>query len=256
MARSCLVATDVIRTDDPDVGFRDADAAILLGAFPRRPGMVRADLLQKNVGIFKVQGQAIDKVAKKTIRVLVVGNPANTNALVLKSYAPTIPAENFAALTRLDQNRAKAQIAARLGINTTQIKNVAIWGNHSKTQYPDVRFGVIVNPDGSRSSVADAVKDQAWLRGEFVTTVQQRGAAVMSARKLSSAMSAAKAICDHVHDWFHGTPAVSVCMGVLLLVVARLSQARGLACRASLCPWLCGRTGRTASNRVCFTPSR
>merc|ERR1712098_774220 len=179
---------DVVATDDPNVGFKDIDAAFLVGAMPRKEGMERKDLLAANVKIFKVQGEAMDKHAKKSVKVLVVGNPANTNALICSQYAPSIPKENFSAMTRLDQNRAQAQIAARLGVGITEVQNCIIWGNHSATQYPDVRHATVQG-----KKVTEAVNDQAWLQGDFITTVLKRGAAVIAARKLSSAMSAAKA---------------------------------------------------------------
>ncbi|XP_011199874.1 malate dehydrogenase, cytoplasmic [Bactrocera neohumeralis] len=205
----------VIPTADPAVAFKDVAAAFLVGAMPRKEGMERKDLLSANVKIFKAQGQAIDQHARKDIKVLVVGNPANTNALVCSHYAPSIPRENFTAMTRLDQNRATAQIAAKLGVPISAVKNVVIWGNHSSTQFPDPSNG-IVEINGSTKRVWDAVNDAAFLQGNFVETVQKRGAAVIAARKMSSAMSAAKAACDHMHDWWHGTTSGQfVSMGVL-----------------------------------------
>jgi malate dehydrogenase len=195
----------IVATTEAEVAFKDVDVAILVGAFPRKEGMERSDLLNKNAGIFKVQGEAIDKVAKKSVKVLVVGNPANTNALLCQHYAPSIPKENFSALTRLDHNRAKAQIAKKLNIPVRDVHNVVIWGNHSSTQYPDADHGhVLVN--GEKKSVRDAVKDDKYLESDFITTVQKRGAAIIAARKLSSAMSAANAIVDHVRDWVLGSP--------------------------------------------------
>nr|XP_036217816.1 malate dehydrogenase, cytoplasmic isoform X1 [Bactrocera oleae]XP_036217817.1 malate dehydrogenase, cytoplasmic isoform X1 [Bactrocera oleae] len=205
----------VIPTADPAVAFKDVSAAFLVGAMPRKEGMERKDLLSANVKIFKAQGQAIDQHARKDIKVLVVGNPANTNALVCSHYAPTIPRENFTAMTRLDQNRATAQIAAKLGVPISAVRNVVIWGNHSSTQFPDPSNG-IVEINGSTKRVWDAVNDAAFLQGNFVETVQKRGAAVIAARKMSSAMSAAKAACDHMHDWWHGTTSGQfVSMGVI-----------------------------------------
>ncbi|XP_002731568.1 malate dehydrogenase, cytoplasmic-like [Saccoglossus kowalevskii] len=207
--------SNVIPTDDPEVAFANVDAAILVGAMPRREGMERKDLLKANVKIFMVQGKALDKVAKKNVKVLVVGNPANTNALITKKFAPSIPKENFTAMTRLDQNRAQAQIAARCAVPCNSVRNVIIWGNHSSTQFPDVRHAV-VSKDGKDLPVYDAVKDDAWLKGDFITTVQKRGAAVIAARKLSSAMSAAKGIVDHMKDWWAGTKEGEyVSMGVI-----------------------------------------
>ncbi|XP_056147780.1 malate dehydrogenase, cytoplasmic-like [Lampris incognitus] len=195
---------EVIPTDKEEVAFKDLDAAILVGSMPRREGMERKDLLKANVAIFKCQGAALDKYAKKNVKVLVVGNPANTNCLIAAMSAPSIPKENFSCLTRLDHNRARAQVAMRCGVPATHVKNVIIWGNHSSTQYPDVHH-CKVNKGGSDLACFDAVKDDEWLKGEFISTVQLRGAAVIKARKLSSAMSAAKAICDHMRDIWSGT---------------------------------------------------
>uniref|UniRef100_A0A0K8TST5 Malate dehydrogenase n=1 Tax=Tabanus bromius TaxID=304241 RepID=A0A0K8TST5_TABBR len=205
----------VVPTADPEVAFKDVSAAFLVGAMPRKEGMERKDLLAANVKIFKVQGQALNKYAKKDVKVLVVGNPANTNALVCSHYAPSIPKENFTAMTRLDQNRAKAQIASKLGIAVDNVKNVIIWGNHSSTQFPDV-CNATATVDGVKKSVNEAIGNAAYLQNEFVVTVQKRGAAVIAARKMSSAMSAAKAACDHMHDWWNGTnPGDFVSMGVI-----------------------------------------
>jgi len=198
---------DTVATDDPNVAFKDIDAAFLVGAMPRKEGMERKDLLAANVKIFKVQGEALDKFAKKSVKVLVVGNPANTNALICSHYAPSIPKENFSAMTRLDQNRAAAQLSNKLGQPISAIKKVTIWGNHSSTQFPDA---------AQATCNGEPVKlEQAWLETEFVPTVQKRGAAVIAARKLSSAMSAAKAASDHMKSWFSSTPADDwVSMGV------------------------------------------
>lgn len=205
----------VVPTTDPAVAFNDVSAAFLVGAMPRREGMERKDLLSANVKIFKAQGVAMNQYAKKDVKVLVVGNPANTNALICSHYAPTIPKENFTAMTRLDQNRAKAQIAAKVGVQITDVKNVIIWGNHSSTQFPDVLNGT-VKVNGTEKTIFDAVNDKAYLQNTFVETVQKRGAAVISARKMSSAMSAAKAACDHMHDWWNGTQSGNyVSMGVI-----------------------------------------
>lgn len=206
---------EVVPTTDPAVGFKDVSAAFLVGAMPRKEGMERKDLLSANVKIFKAQGQALDKFARKDVKVLVVGNPANTNAVVCSFYAPSIPRENFSAMTRLDQNRATAQVAAKAKVPVSQVKNVIIWGNHSSTQFPDASHAV-VNVNGTEKSAAAAVGDAEFLKGAFVETVQKRGAAVIAARKMSSAMSAAKAACDHMHDWWHGTaPGQFVSMGVI-----------------------------------------
>jgi len=201
------LVTDVVATDDPNVGFKDIDAAFLVGAMPRKEGMERKDLLAANVKIFKVQGEALDKHAKKSVKVLVVGNPANTNALICSHYAPSIPKENFSAMTRLDQNRAAGQLSLKIGEPITSIKKVTIWGNHSSTQFPDASQATV---NGQPLSV-----DASWLQNEFIPTVQKRGAAVIAARKLSSAMSAAKAASDHMKSWFSSTPADDwVSMGV------------------------------------------
>lgn len=160
----------VVPTSDPEVAFKDVDAAFLVGAMPRKEGMERKDLLAANVGIFKVQGQAIERNAKKTIKVLVVGNPANTNALVCSKYAPSIPKENFSAMTRLDQNRATAHIAERLNVSCADVSNVVIWGNHSSTQFPDVANATaLVN--GAKVKVFDAIKDDAYLKAQFVEVI-------------------------------------------------------------------------------------
>jgi len=198
----------VVASVDVEEGLKEVDYAVLVGAFPRRPGMERKDLLEKNCAIFKQQGAALAKVANKNVKVLVVGNPANTNSLIaLTSANGGIPKENFTALTRLDHNRARNQIAKKLGVTIPQVQNVVIWGNHSSTQYPDVSYGFVLDfPNkGDKTSVTDAVNDQDWLQGEFIRTVQKRGAAVIDARKLSSAGSAAQAICDHMRDWVLGT---------------------------------------------------
>jgi malate dehydrogenase len=191
-------------SDNPEVAFKDADAIFMVGAMPRKAGMERKDLLAANVKIFKGQGSAIEKVAKKTVKILVVGNPANTNALICSRFAPSIPKTNFSAMTRLDQNRAQAQVAGKCGVPIDCVKNCIIWGNHSSTQFPDVTFAT-VNKGGKESPAYTAVADDTWLKGEFIKTVQQRGAAIIAKRKLSSAMSAAKSACDHMRDWWQGT---------------------------------------------------
>ena len=188
----------VLPTADPYDAFRDVSAAFLVGAMPRKQGMERKDLLGANVTIFKVQGEALDQVARKDVKVLVVGNPANTNALVCSKYAPSIPKENFTAMTRLDQNRAQSQIATKLGVPVGDVSNVIIWGNHSSTQFPDAGHAV-VNVEGTVGNARDLIKDDAWLRDEFIPNVQKRGAAVIAARKMSSAMSAAKAAGMQLH---------------------------------------------------------
>ncbi|XP_022085982.1 malate dehydrogenase, cytoplasmic-like [Acanthaster planci] len=207
---------NVVATDDYSVAFKDVDAAILVGAMPRKEGMERKDLLKANARIFEGQGKVIDQVAKKTVKILVVGNPANTNCLITKTCAPSIPPANFSCLTRLDQNRAQFQVANRLGVACDKVRNVIIWGNHSATQFPDVKHATVLDNSGQAGPVYGAVKDDAWLQGDFITTIQKRGAAVIAARKLSSAMSAAKAIGDHMRDWWFGTnPDEWVSMGVV-----------------------------------------
>jgi len=195
----------VVPTTDVKEAFTNVDFALLVGAMPRREGMERADLLKANAAIFKQQGKALNDFASKNVKVVVVGNPANTNALLALTSAPDLPKENFSALTRLDHNRAKSQIASRLKLNVDNVRDVFIWGNHSSTQYPDVSNAYVLDGKGGKTSVSDAIKDEAYLHGEFIKTVQQRGAAVIKLRKLSSAASAAKAIVDHMHDWVFGT---------------------------------------------------
>lgn len=166
----------IIATTDAEVGFADVDVALLVGAKPRGPGMERGDLLTANAKIFEAQGKVLDKVAKKTCKVCVVGNPANTNALIASKYAPSIPAKNFTALTRLDENRAVTQIAQKAGCSIEQVKNVIIWGNHSATQYPDTRHATLEDfpTAGYSDTVASAIGDSEWLEGPFITTVQKR----------------------------------------------------------------------------------
>ncbi|KAI9218991.1 malate dehydrogenase [Blastocladiella britannica] len=211
-----LLASTVPTTSPLDA-FANVDWAIMLGAMPRREGMQRKDLLRANVGIFKAQGEALDAVAKKSVRVVVVGNPANSNCLVMSHYAPSIPAQQFSALTRLDENRARSQLAIRLGVPVDRVRNVAVWGNHSNTQYPCPDHGHVLSADGStRSPLTAAINDQAYLRGEFVQRVSLRGSAIIAARKLSSAMSAAHAVAEHVRDWQVGTrPGEWVSMAVV-----------------------------------------
>ncbi len=194
------LVTDVVTSDDPNVAFADANVALLVGARPRTKGMERKDLLEANGAIFTVQGKALSDNAASDIKVLVVGNPANTNALIAMHNAPNIPSERFTAMTRLDQNRAKAQLAAKAGRPVGDITNMTIWGNHSATQYPDVYRARI----GGKPA-AEVIGDEAWVAEQFIPAVQQRGAAVIEARGASSAASAASAAIDHVHDWVLGT---------------------------------------------------
>jgi malate dehydrogenase len=188
-------------SDDPVTGFTDADVALLVGARPRGKGMLRKDLLEANGAIFTVQGKALSDVASRDVKVLVVGNPANTNSYIAMKNAPDLDASCFTAMVRLDQNRAISQVANKTGRPVTDIKKVAIWGNHSATQYPDL-FNARI--DGK--SVAALINDQAWLENDFIPTVQERGKAIIEARGLSSAASAANAAIDHVRDWHLGTP--------------------------------------------------
>jgi malate dehydrogenase len=191
----------VVATGDVDEAFKDADIALLVGGRPRGPGMERADLLQANAEIFSTQGKAINKNAKKTVKVLVVGNPANTNALIAAANAPDIPAKNFTAMMRLDHNRALTQVAQKLNVPVTAVKKLSVWGNHSPTMYAD-----LFNAEVNGKSAAEQVNDQAWLEGTFLPTVGKRGAAIIEARGSSSAASAANAAVDHIRDWVLGTP--------------------------------------------------
>ena len=187
--------------DDPNRAFDGANVALLIGARPRTKGMERSDLLEANGGIFKPQGKALNEHAASDIKVLVVGNPANTNCLIAKSHAPDIPAERFTSMMRLDHNRAIAQLAAKVGAPVGGVTNMTVWGNHSPTQYPDI-FHAKVNGQNA----AEAANDRQWLENDFIPTVQKRGAAVIEARGASSAASAANAAVDHVRDWVLGTP--------------------------------------------------
>ncbi|WP_329116948.1 malate dehydrogenase [Streptomyces sp. NBC_01353] len=188
--------------DDPNKGFEGANVALLVGARPRTKGMERGDLLAANGGIFKPQGKAINDHAADDIKVLVVGNPANTNALIAQASAPDVPAERFTAMTRLDHNRALSQLAARTGASVEDIKRLTIWGNHSATQYPDIFHAEIAG-----KNAAEVVNDEQWLADTFIPTVAKRGAAIIEARGASSAASAANAAIDHVHTWVNGTAA-------------------------------------------------
>jgi len=199
----------IVATDDANTGFKDSDYALLVGARPRGPGMERKDLLEANAQIFSVQGKAMNDHASRDIKVLVVGNPANTNALITSANAPEIDAANITAMTRLDHNRAAAQLAAKTGKHASDVKKITIWGNHSATQYPDIHHATVAG------QAALGLVDEGWLTDEFIPTVQQRGAAIIKARGASSAASAASAAIDHVHDWVSGTPADDwVSMGI------------------------------------------
>ena len=199
----------VVPTGDPEVAFKDADYALLVGARPRGPGMERADLLAANAQIFTAQGKALDKVASRDVKVLVVGNPANTNAYIAMKSSQSLPRENFTSMLRLDHNRAASQIAAKTGGKVGDIKKLTVWGNHSPTMYADYRFATI---DGK--SVKDAISDQVWNADVFLPTVGKRGAAIIEARGLSSAASAANAAIDHMRDWALGSKGEWVTMGV------------------------------------------
>ncbi|MBU3601141.1 MAG: malate dehydrogenase [Polynucleobacter sp.] len=194
---------------DPMTAFKDIDVALLVGARPRGPGMERKDLLSANAQIFTAQGKALNAVAKKTVKVLVVGNPANTNAYIAMKSAPDIPAKNFTAMLRLDHNRALSQLANKLNKPVADIEKLVVWGNHSPTMYPDYRFATV---DGQ--SVKDSINDAAWNKDTFIPTVGKRGAAIIEARGLSSAASAANAAIDHIRDWVLGTNGKWVTMGI------------------------------------------
>jgi malate dehydrogenase len=189
----------VVASDDAQVAFRDCHAALLVGARPRGPGMERKDLLLANAAIFSAQGKALNAVADRGVRVLVVGNPANTNALIARANAPALPAAHFTAMTRLDHNRALAQLAEKTGTHVTDIRRMTIWGNHSSTQYPDLGHCLV------KGKPARDLVDRTWVEQTFIPTVQQRGAAVIKARGSSSAASAASAAIDHMRTWFQGT---------------------------------------------------
>ncbi|MFB3087045.1 MAG: malate dehydrogenase [Acidiferrobacterales bacterium] len=191
---------DVITTDEPATAFRDADFALLVGARPRGPGMERGDLLQANATIFSAQGKALNEHASRNVKVLVVGNPANTNALITMHNAPDLKPEQFTAMTRLDHNRALWQLAEKTQSRATGIRKMTIWGNHSATQYPDLRHATV------RGQPALELVDESWVREQFIPTVQQRGAVIIKARGQSSAASAANGAINHVRDWVNGTP--------------------------------------------------
>jgi malate dehydrogenase len=200
---------DMYAYSDPNAAFKDTDYALLVGARPRGPGMERADLLAANAQIFTAQGRALNAAASRQVKVLVVGNPANTNAYIAMKSAPDLPARNFTAMLRLDHNRALSQIAAKTGKPVASIRKLCVWGNHSPTMYADYRFATI---DGA--SVKDMINDHAWNKDVFLPTVGKRGAAIIEARGLSSAASAANAAIDHMHDWALGTNGEWVTMGV------------------------------------------
>jgi len=190
----------VTATSDAETAFKDCDFAMLVGARPRGPGMERKDLLLENAKIFAAQGKALEAVASRGARVLVVGNPANTNALIAQHNAPSLPRQNFTAMTRLDHNRGLAQLTEKAGSAVTEVRKMIIWGNHSSTQYPDLHHATVADRP------ALAVVPESWFKDQFIPVVQQRGAAIIKARGSSSAASAASAAIDHMHDWVHGTP--------------------------------------------------
>ena len=190
----------VVATDDANVAFRDVDYALLVGARPRGPGMERKDLLEANGAIFAPQGRALGEHAKRDVKVLVVGNPANTNALIAQGNAPDLDPRCFTAMMRLDHNRAVSQLAAKTGVHATDVRRMTIWGNHSSTQYPDIHHATV------KGKAATGLVDTAWYTEQFIPTVQQRGAAIIKARGASSAASAASAAIDHMRDWALGTP--------------------------------------------------
>ena len=199
----------IVATGDPEVAFKDADYALLVGARPRGPGMERKDLLSANAQIFTAQGKALNKVASRNVKVLVVGNPANTNAYIAMKSAPDLPAKNFTAMLRLDHNRAASQLAAKTGKAVADIQKLTVWGNHSPTMYADYRFATI-----GGQSVKQLINDDVWNKDTFLPTVGKRGAAIIAARGLSSAASAANAAIDHMRDWALGTNGKWVTMGV------------------------------------------
>jgi malate dehydrogenase len=188
-------------TDDPNAAFDGVNVALLVGARPRTKGMERGDLLEANGGIFKPQGAALNAHAASDVKILVVGNPANTNCLIARSHAPDIPVERFTAMMRLDHNRAVGQVAAKTGTRVAEVKQVSVWGNHSATQYPDLTQATV----GGRPAT-EAIADQSWIEDTFIPKVQKRGAAIIEARGASSAASAANAAIEHMHDWVLGTP--------------------------------------------------
>jgi malate dehydrogenase len=199
---------EIVATDDPNVAFKDVDYALLVGSRPRGPGMERKDLLEANAAIFSVQGKSLNDHASRDVKVLVVGNPANTNSLIAQRNAPDLDPRHFTAMTRLDHNRAVTQLAQKTGKHVVDVKGLAIWGNHSATQYPDISHAVIYG------TAADSLVDQSWVEETFIPTVQQRGAAIIKARGLSSAASAANAAIEHMRDWALGSDGEVVSMAV------------------------------------------
>ena len=202
------LVSEIIATDDPNVAFKDVQYALLVGSRPRGPGMERKDLLEANAQIFSVQGKSLNDHAARDVKVLVVGNPANTNCLIAQRNAPDLPTSQFTAMTRLDHNRAVTQLAQKTGKHVTDVKGLTIWGNHSATQYPDIFNATVAG------EAASGLVDEAWIENDFIPTVQQRGAAIIKARGLSSAASAANAAIEHMRDWALGTDGEIVSMAV------------------------------------------
>lgn len=200
---------DVVVTDDPAIALRDIDAAFLVGARPRTKGMERRDLLSANAEIFRVQGRALNEAARRDARVLVVGNPANTNAAILAAHAPDFPGSNITSMVRLDHNRMASQLAAKAGVGVREIERVVVWGNHSPTMFADWRFAT-----AKGRGLPELIGDESWYRNVLIPTVAQRGTAVIEARGASSAASAANAAIDHMRDWIHGTDGRWVSMGI------------------------------------------
>ncbi|KAH7845782.1 hypothetical protein Vadar_005937 [Vaccinium darrowii] len=204
----------VVATTDVVEACKRVNVAVMVGGFPCKEGMMRKDVLPKNVPIYRAHASALAEHAAPNCKVLVVTNPANTNAVIFKEFARSIPEKNITCLTRLDHNRTLSQIAERLNVHNSDVKNVIVWGNHSSTQYPDASHATITTTSGEKSA-RELIADQHWLHNEFITTVQQRGDVILKVRKLSSALSAASAACDHIRDWLHGTPKGTwVSMGV------------------------------------------
>ncbi|HSD61937.1 MAG TPA: malate dehydrogenase [Burkholderiales bacterium] len=200
---------DMVGTGDPSVAFKDAEYALLVGARPRGPGMERKDLLAENAKIFTEQGRALNDVASRNLRMIVVGNPANTNAYIAMKSAPDLPRKNFTSMMRLDHNRAVSQLAARTGKTVSEVQKMVVWGNHSPTMYPDIRFATVAGQNAKA-----LVNDDAWYKGTYIPTVGKRGAAIIDARGASSAASAANAAIDHMRDWVLGTNGQWVTMGI------------------------------------------
>ncbi|XP_065285061.1 malate dehydrogenase, cytoplasmic-like [Dermacentor albipictus] len=197
---------NIVATDDEKIAFTGIDAAILLASSPMKQGATRKDLLATNAKIYQSHGRCLNLYAKKSVKVVVVANPANTIAFICSKYAPTIPKENFSALTRIDHNRARLQIAQKLKVSPADVRNVVVWGNHSATLFPDATYAKLIMQDHQAVKITDVLKDEAYLHGEFIAAVQKRGFAVLAARKQSSGITTACAAADQLHDWWQGTP--------------------------------------------------